>query len=110
MDRLQEIKQRAMAATPGPWEVEQAEGWAVVTSDTRDIAGLTGKAPRSDAQFIATARTDVPILVAAIEAVLHAPREVGHDIYVVSMDYQNGYNSALEDVRQVIESALGEGK
>ena len=39
---------------------------------------------------------------------MYAPREVGHDLYMVSLDYQNGYNTALDRVSAAIRTALGE--
>lgn len=92
MNRLDEIKARAEAATEGPWEwtqyrVPTLEGWKgdpatyrwqteVLEADHNGECGcrsacqleLTVLPP--DAEFIAHSRTDVPALVAAVEAVL----------------------------------------
>ena len=76
--RLDEIKARAAAATEGPWVNDSTEiGRPFPGTDTIDVwvaeschpngDGIDGEA---DAEFIAHARTDVPTLVAAVEAVL----------------------------------------
>lgn len=75
-ERLKEIKARAEAATPGPWN-----SWAVVdgiphnhvASPTEEIAELDNgeyiENPNmdADAKFIAHARQDVPDLIAEVE-------------------------------------------
>lgn len=90
--RLDEIKARAEAATEGPWEwtqyrVPTLEGWKgdpanyrwqteVLEADhngecgCRSACQLELTVDPADAEFIAHARTDVPALVAAVEAVL----------------------------------------
>lgn len=81
-ERLAEIKARAEAATEGPWEHVRDSNEhladcpptyeSLVTADNGYVAvldwGNTSTSP--DAEFIAHARTDVPALVAALEAVL----------------------------------------
>jgi hypothetical protein len=85
-DALAAIRARAEAATEGPW-------WGGGSNRRRDAVGLVGRLSDrgtgnaiavlngvgmdrvADAQFIAHARTDVPKLVEALEAVLaiHKP-------------------------------------
>lgn len=83
--RLDEIKARAAAATEGPWVNDSTEiGRPFPGTDTIDVwvaeschpngDGIDGEA---DAEFIAHARTDVPALVAAVEAVLALHEPVG---------------------------------
>ena len=76
---LEAIKARAKAATPGPWWHEWVDGddwWAVYGQPTGDmvcpeVATLDReKWCTADAEFISHARTDLPRLAAAIEAVL----------------------------------------
>ncbi len=85
--RLDEIKARAAAATEGPWVNDSTEiGRPFPGTDTIDVwvaeschpngDGIDGEA---DAEFIAHARTDVPTLVAAVEAVLALHKRVGWD-------------------------------
>lgn len=65
-ERIEEIKARAEAATPGPWRVLRwtrvwsipADAWVVAGYDDTDTC---------DAAFIAAARQDIPDLLAAIE-------------------------------------------
>jgi len=89
-DRLVEIKARAAAATPGPWECElprwnkQGRSYRAAVrcesrpDDPRNTAIATVFAPRdcgekallqppANGVFIAAARSDVPDLVAALE-------------------------------------------
>jgi len=91
---LREIRDRAEGATAGPWRADQCGGgtrddgsvlcpgghangvWSngVGWDVLRDESDLSSP----DAEFIAHARTDVPRLVDALEAVvgLHSPRKV----------------------------------
>lgn len=80
MSQLEEIKARAEKATPGPWMKDPDEpvhimkpdkpgfSWdgTVVATLQRDDFGLFEEA---NADFIAHARTDIPKLLAALEAV-----------------------------------------
>ena len=59
---LEAIKARAEAATSGPWEY-QGIGEIVA----RGILLTTDLADDADAEFIAHARTDVPLLASEIE-------------------------------------------
>lgn len=92
MKRLDDIKARAEAATDGPWKwdnrrVPTLNGMAgsrdvyryeteVIEADhngecgCRSACQLDLTVGPADAEFIAHARTDVPALVAAVEAVL----------------------------------------
>lgn len=78
--RLAEIRARVDAATEGPWEVIPTVGNAVVADDGdgywTDVADRIET--EADAEFIAASRTDLPALLAAVEAVraLHMPVEV----------------------------------
>lgn len=78
-DRLAEIKARAEAATEGSW---LNVGLVVCSTTTHEDVADTVVEPvnlqqLANAEFIAHARTDVPALVAALEAVLdlHQPFE-----------------------------------
>lgn len=92
-DALAAIRERAQAATEGPW-------WGGGSNRRRDAVGLVGRLSDrgtgnaiavlagvgmdrvADAEFIAHARTDVPALVGALEAVLaiHQPEWTGPDV------------------------------
>ena len=68
-EQLAEIKARAEAATPGPWEYIERKGFPTITSEGFrqssepwfDISG------DEDAIFCAHARTDIPALLAEVE-------------------------------------------
>jgi hypothetical protein len=72
---LAEVKERAAAATSGPWEICPGDG-SVGTSSAEygpnnnlkmEIADITS-ARWTDSEFIANAREDIPRLVAMVEA------------------------------------------
>ena len=78
MNRLNEIEDRANAATEGPWEAGERrvftlDGAPVISDDVVHYGhGMAGEGVchEEDAEFIAHARADVPALVAALRAVL----------------------------------------
>lgn len=108
--RLEAIAERASRATEGPWarfETHQADNFVVgprgfIREDI--VSGPTYE--RSNAEFIAHARTDVPTLVAALRAVLNACNtyEKTQAIYRIEM----GQREIIRVVRAEIEAALGE--
>ena len=78
--RLDAIKARAEAATGGPWRV-QLDGFDYGPWDEVYVDNARGQCPCtpcgvSNAEFIAHARSDVPVLVAAVEVVLAMHKEV----------------------------------
>ena len=80
--RLAEIRARVENATEGPWSVYRGD--RIGTYVTRpDLAGVAREWSLTwsdaDAEFIAASRTDLPALLAAVEAVreLHAADEDG---------------------------------
>ena len=81
VNRLDDIKARVVAATEGPWRV-QLDGFDYGPWDEVYVANARGQYPCTpcgvpNAEFIAHARTDVPALVAAVEAVLALHKPVG---------------------------------
>lgn len=75
-DRLSEIQARSTAATDGPWNTGAWRDRGFVHHTTieprhgaRTIGDITDN-HEGNAEFIAYARTDVPALVAALQAVL----------------------------------------
>lgn len=77
MSALEEIRDRAEAATEGPWWTPSRMEPAEVFSGTgvgSDVCVAT-ESTKADAEFIAHARTDVPRLLAALDAVteVHTP-------------------------------------
>jgi hypothetical protein len=74
-DRLQEIKNRAEKATPGPWEPQEPWGtcgnsWGRVKGpkSTRQYYGSMCFDKMDDVEFIAHSRDDVPYLLSKVEA------------------------------------------
>lgn len=68
MSRIEDIKARVAAATPGPWVADE-EWWVCQPGEDGDIIvdGSVFPDPR-DAAFIAHARTDIPDLLRVVEA------------------------------------------
>lgn len=87
-EALAEIRKRAEAATPGPWEPRDPDWWQLEDPDYADktdgiqaagrsIMGTCDGCPAGkydDAVFIAHARTDIPALLAEVER-LRAERD-----------------------------------
>jgi hypothetical protein len=96
-DYLAEIKARADAATGGPWHEEAGN---VCGADARLVATGSRIYPVAvdDANFIAAARTDVPKLVAALEAVLRL---------IETEPWDPEEQDAVSAIRNAITSALG---
>lgn len=117
IDRLDEIQARADNATDGPWQVSPdgpAEGYAgpiYTESDFTDVPELVSDGTwLPNAEFIAHARTDVPALVAALQAALvkcdrlealAVMRDNPYD------DFSRGARAAISEIRKPIEAALG---
>ena len=95
VDRLDQIEARAQAATEGPWEWHPygVSGRTLATpgpviggfpTHELNVLKTTDDWPPNDpdAEFIAAARTDVPVLVAAVRAVLdkHQPLDAIHTV------------------------------
>lgn len=76
-DRLTEIEARTDAVPKGPWVIEGTYPQQVTNAQALLIAEcFTGpQVPPSIAEFITAARTDIPVLVAALRAALrhHEP-------------------------------------
>ena len=78
---LEQIKRRAEKATAGPWAVEGGQ----VMNETRGYAVCligdyaAGANDEADAAFIAAARSDVPALVARVEELEAALRDLIDD-------------------------------
>jgi len=97
---LDTIRERADAATPGPWatalEVDHDGQYWVVTPPDGSVlfsvckVGHKGE-PKTeeDAEFIAHARTDIPALLAHIDAL--------HTLLVNLVDGIDGYWASLPD-------------
>lgn len=118
-EELARIEALADAATPGEWTVvSDLPMYAVASSDKHRVVRTpnqngyryvrpgetvdTGIAAKSDAAFIADARTSVPRLVAAIRAVLAVDHwcEGGNGV-------SEGYEACcFDDVRNAVAEAM----
>src|SRR5574344_342258 len=68
MDRLEEIRQRTEAATPGTWKTVTHEEYSTVDVDEQggENIAMVGSAI-ADADFIANAREDIPYLLSEVD-------------------------------------------
>lgn len=126
MNRLDAIKARAAAATEGPWSwsgrvAPVLSGYAgtsyryskeVIEAEHHGECGCRSDCQLEvtvdplDAEFIASARSDVPRLVAALEAVMEL-RPIANT-YRTLDEWEEGYNAALDQAKHKIRDALGE--
>jgi hypothetical protein len=106
--RLQAIRDRAEKATPGPWVTE---GDVVVRdnddSDDRWITEAWEETGPHNAEFIAHARTDVPLLLAVVEAA-EAWRQAEYDHGPGSAEPDEDAWYAAQEAFWVALAALGE--
>lgn len=102
-DALRAMRERADAATEGPWE---AADYLVMASDI----DITDCQIRPDAEFIAHARTDVPALVKALEAVLEAldaeSTAAAEARARLNTSYREGVADATDRAQQLAERAI----
>ena len=109
---LDQIKNRVEKATPGPWVTRRFDLELFVVAENGALnpinLGYVGNRPERNAEFIAHARTDVPKLLAALEAVQALPEYDTWEHHAIGMGevFGAGYAHALEVVRDVIEEAL----
>ena len=123
--KLDEIKKRANAATPGKWELLAFDSGhskfemdaSVITADVGDkICDMVGlwRAETNelykddgveDGWFIANARQDVPLLVETIEEILEINTGNNRELYGV--DFEAGMAKALWLVHQIVKEKLG---
>lgn len=78
MQKLDEMQELCDAATPGPWE---AEGSQVrhIDSLVAAVRDHSVSERRPDAEFIASARTDMPKLIGILKAVAEEHYPVGEE-------------------------------
>ena len=90
MTILDEIEARTQAATPGPWDVEKSLPWVGYHIDRanykiqcwRPFDEYYDPGARTDAEFIAAARTDVPLLCRALRLAAQEVYEAAFDIKI----------------------------
>jgi hypothetical protein len=104
-EQLEDIRQRAENATPGPWKwVGQTEGGFIpqgaYLGDTLILLGDHYENYKEDATFIAHARTDIPLLldhIAELEAEVKRLESELTECNRVYLELLLRYGSAKED-------------
>jgi len=128
--KLEEMRTRCEAASPGPWQVDQPYGTemrsvnqTLTMEDGTTFADMdwvighmqVSNSPkyREDAAFIAAARSDMPALISALEVALGAIHEAKLWCDVGAVEKGEDYTLG-ERLDEAIEKAeallLGEGK
>lgn len=97
---LDEIRNRAERATPGPWmRIVRGEAFAFVCATASTLRIGTqhdgGVRPLNDLEFIANARTDVPTLCDEIERLREESAELRGTIAAMSCDASTSQQFAL---------------
>jgi hypothetical protein len=110
MKQLEEIKARASAATPGPWVYDRVSGVETIPEfDLHRFDIMPETVARidlrhEDGEFIAATRTEVPKLVAALEAV----EEVLEWLDAVEEIHPANLNASAAGVATVIRKTITE--
>lgn len=99
---LDEVDARAEAATPGPWVTRGDR----ISKAVNSLAGpnVVGSARPTDAEFIASARSDLPALSKALRAALAI--NTGDNRTLYGNDFEAGMAKALWLVHEAIQAAL----
>ena len=121
--RLAEIRARAEAATEGPWEdvvddlnddVDvwrdgESRSWVANTGEVFTASAQRARQILADAEFIAASRTDLPALLAAVEAFKkHSDRIVNEfeDPAYESNGYALGAAATARTLMDIFTTAL----
>ena len=119
MNRLEEIRARAEAATPGPWSIALGSGHhvmtAVVARQGEDATLVCDCLPdwaftddcaaedhRANMRFIQYAREDIPALLAAVEAAM----AVADNAEWGEVDMQGEFYFVRPEVMEALRAAL----
>lgn len=106
-EQLNAIKERAAKATPGPWKYSKQYGYLAPVIPQQHVAVICNEILRNDdAEFIATAREDVPALVAEVEryhdlwyhGLGKADAEIQANLHVIEAQQQE-----IEQLRKALE-------
>ena len=93
--KLDAIRVREQAATPGEWRVGISESYGWPVFRIRDMVGPTDEETEADAEFIQHSRADIPLLLAVAEAAAARSDELQREL-------QNA-ESNLNSLRWVLE-------
>lgn len=100
--KLEEMRKRCEAATPGSWAIERYDAdngyihFSVNDQEMQQVAfcheDMHPKTYRADAAFIASARQDMPALISALEVCLGALEEfrLGH-VHAADLPHTRSY-------------------
>lgn len=108
---LAEIKARERAATPGPWEEKtnrhpqcNGEPWGWISGASGNItwSGYVGK---TNADFIAHARADIPALLAEVERLTQA-RNYLQQLYDKLNERNENRSKQIASLKKALEFAL----
>ena len=111
-EQLDAIRARVEAATLGPWEAVTPKRYAAVRSDAERCYVYTqGKIPadthpdtvarqQRDAQFIASAREDVPALLAEVERLRAELDTVGEVLAATSLKCDYAFSRGVAAMRE----------
>ena len=111
-EQLDAIRARVEAATLGPWEAVTPKRYAAVRSDAERCYVYTqGKIPadthpdtvarqQRDAQFIASAREDVPALLAEVERLRAELDTVGEVLAATSLKCDYAFKRGVAAMRE----------
>ena len=111
-EQLDAIRARVEAATLGPWEAVTPKRYAAVRSDAERCYVYTqGKIPadthpdtvarqQRDAQFIASAREDVPALLAEVERLRAELDTVGEVLAATSLKCDYAFQRGVAAMRE----------
>src|SRR5699024_5043435 len=118
-DLLDQIDRLELEIYPGPWVAnDRGIGYEITTQHQIDEAaevngwpmpinsGIKDTFPRSDAEFIALARTALPQLAAVIRRLRECAQTLTEDNNDAS-DYASGIHEAVECFEHIITDALG---
>ena len=119
-DLLDQIDRLELEIYPGPWVAnDRGIGYEITTQHQIDEAAevngwpmpinseLRETFPRSDAEFIALARTALPQLAAVIRRLRECAQTLTEDNNDAS-DYASGIHEAVECFEHIITDALGD--
>lgn len=82
-DRMEKIRKRWEATTPGKWELEVARYVSVYAPTEYKICSLLSE---PDAEFIVNAREDIPWLLAELERLKETNKALENDNYNAEMN------------------------
>jgi len=108
MTRLEAIKNRCQKATKGPWRACRELVLKDIGTGCIKVAGTTGTLAPFDADFIAHSITDIPLLLAVVEAAKKLDAISENPLHYTETDNDNAWDTLKStlDVLSHPESSL----